>query len=84
MLPGSLGGQRAIFLLPSQDAGTFPVPWHMAQAAVGAHRFGTLGFAGHSNLPRPPHPGHGTLFSCDATLFIRKTQPAKLCPTRPL
>jgi hypothetical protein len=42
----------------------------MAQAAVGAHRFGTFELAGHSNHPRPPHPGHGTLFSSDSVLFM--------------
>ena len=42
----------------------------MPQAAVGAHRFGTLGFAGHSKNPRPPHPGQGTFASWDDAFFM--------------
>jgi hypothetical protein len=42
----------------------------MPQGAVGAHRFGTFGFAGHSKNPRPPQPGHGTLFSWDKAFFM--------------
>jgi hypothetical protein len=33
----------------------------MPHGAVGDHCFGTFGFAGHSNHPRPPQPGHGTI-----------------------
>jgi hypothetical protein len=42
----------------------------MAQAAVGAHRFGTFGFAGHSKNPRPPHPGQGTFASWVNAFFM--------------
>jgi len=42
----------------------------MPQGAVGAHRFGTFGFAGHSKNPRPPQPGHETLFSWDKAFFM--------------
>jgi len=62
--------------LPSHEDGTFPVPWHMPQGAFPAHRLGTLGLAGHSNRPRPPHPGHGTLFSRDEAFFMAWIPPS--------
>ena len=42
----------------------------MPHAAVGAQRFGTFGFAGHSKNPRPPQPGQGTFVSWDETFFM--------------
>jgi len=42
----------------------------MPQAAVGAHRFGTFGFAGHSKNPRPPQPGQGSFASCNDAFFM--------------
>jgi hypothetical protein len=67
--PWDLGSGHLIRLL-TQDAGTRPVPWHMAQAAFGAQAFGTFGFWVHSNRPRPSQPGHGTVFSSDGFAFI--------------
>ena len=58
------------FSLAIQDAGTLPIPWHMPQAAEGAHRLGTLGLAGHSKNPRPPHPGQGTMACWDAVFLM--------------
>jgi len=42
----------------------------MPQAAVGAHRFGTFGFAGHSKKPRPPQPGQRSFASCNDAFFM--------------
>jgi hypothetical protein len=51
----------------------------MPHAAVGAHRFGTFGFGGHSKNPRPPHPGQGTIFSW-GDLFFMACVPSRPAP----
>jgi hypothetical protein len=76
LAPPGRHAARAVGLSWSHERGIRPQPLHIPHGASQDHWRGSVSSRLHSNRPRPPHPGQGTVgfprfFSCLGTIRCR-------------